>query len=101
MVDLFLTGRPVRAIDLKTPRAVSYEHIRVSGGAIEFAGEHVMSNAGPLRLIAGFCGADEAITNHQSDRSEWVATLIISAADHPEVECKRKMVLDNIERLMT
>lgn len=61
-------------------RACVYQHIRVRDGLAEVCGEHVMGAARPLRLVPGFCGADEALTDHESGAREWCATLIVTAA---------------------
>ena len=38
-----------------------------------------MGSAGPLRLVPGFFGADEALTDYAPGRAEWAATLIVAA----------------------
>lgn len=67
--------------DTPTLRGTVYEHIRVSGEVLETRGEHIMTQSGPLCLRPDFFGADEAITNYDSARKSWVATLIITAPD--------------------
>lgn len=59
-------------------REIIYEHIMVSPGGIEVCGEHIMAGAGPLTLRGDFHGADEALTNYEPGKEEWVATLIRS-----------------------
>ena len=59
------------------PRGVIYEHIHVSPGRLEVSGEHIMSEAGPLHFHQDFFGADEAISNYEPGRPDWVATLIL------------------------
>ncbi len=80
-----------------TECGVIFEHIQVSPGALQVAGEHIMSAAGPLRLKRDFFGADEAITNQASDRSTWVATLMISAPNRKAAWDKRQAVIANIK----
>ncbi len=78
------------------PRAVIYEHIRVSGQRIEVAGEHIMSGSGPLSLQTGFFGADEAITNYKPGRENWVATLIITEKNRHDVYAKKTETINSI-----
>ena len=39
-----------------------------------------MGSASPLRLVPGFFGADEALTDYRPEAEEWSATLIV--VDH-------------------
>ncbi|MBW2614006.1 MAG: 3-methylornithine--L-lysine ligase PylC [Deltaproteobacteria bacterium] len=98
MGGLFLTGKSPAAPDCDNTRGVVYEHIRIAGGAIAFSGEHIMSDAGPLHVVEGFFGADEAITNYTAGRAAWVATLIISGNDRREAYQKRARVLENLKQ---
>ena len=52
------------AIDRTPRRACVYQHVRASRGMLDVLGEHVMGAAGPLRLVPGFFGADEALTDY-------------------------------------
>jgi pyrrolysine biosynthesis protein PylC len=82
---------------------VLYEHISVTvseekgRNPITFAGEHIMSIGKPLFLKADFFGADEAITNHHADCSEFVATLIFTGHSPETVEAKRKACFHKIQ----
>jgi pyrrolysine biosynthesis protein PylC len=84
--------------DLSPRRAVIFEHIRVGPGSLTIAGEHMLAQAGPLALVAGFCGADEALTDHRPGKSRWVATLIVSGADRREAWQRRRAVLEAVRR---
>ena len=95
--ELFLNGNVPSAPKQGNAKGVIYEHIYVSGGILGFAGEHIISNAGPLRLVPGFCGADEAITNYAEGREEWVATLIVTGKDLQAATEKRNRVLEAIK----
>ncbi len=95
--ELFLNGNVPSAPKPGNAQGVIYEHIYVSNGTLGFAGEHIISNAGPLRLVKGFCGADEAITNYTEGRAEWVATLIVIGKDLQEATQKRNRVLTAIK----
>jgi pyrrolysine biosynthesis protein PylC len=72
------------------------EQVHFRDGLLETGGEHLMASAGPLHREYDFFGADEAITNYTAGRSDWVATLIIRAADGSEAWCKRNRVIENI-----
>jgi len=98
MGGLFLTGKSPVTQDCDDTRGVVYEHVRVSGGALSFSGEHIMSDTGPLHVVEGFFGADEAITNYTAGRVAWVATLIISGNDRREAYQKRERVLENVKQ---
>ena len=68
------------AVDRAPRRACVYQHVRASRGMLDVLGEHVMGGAGPLRLVPGFFGADEALTDYAPGRAEWAATLIVTGA---------------------
>ena len=95
--ELFMHGHMPSAPDQGRARGVVYEHIRVSEGVLRFAGEHIISNAGPLRRVPDFYGADEAITNCTEGRADWVATLIVTGKDRQAAMDKRKQVLETIK----
>ena len=84
--------------DVDPPRCVIYEHLGVSKEKIEVAGEHIMSQAGPLTCHQDFFGADEAITNYHPDRKSWTATMIYAGNDINAVQQKRETTLENIRR---
>jgi pyrrolysine biosynthesis protein PylC len=94
--DLFLNKFNPKPIKPNSPQGVVYEHIHVSPGVLEVAGEHIMSGTDALRIRSDFFGADEAITNYAPDRDEWVATLIISADTRKTAWEKRKAVIADI-----
>ncbi len=62
-------------------RGVSYQHVRASAGRLEVFGEHVMSTAGPLRLLEDVFGADEVLTDRDAVGDTWSATLICTGRD--------------------
>lgn len=84
--------------DLKEATGVVYEHIAVSPGLLEIAGEHIMTGSGPLQVVPDFFGADEAITSYAEGRDHWVATLITAEAELSEAEKKMKAVIETIRR---
>jgi pyrrolysine biosynthesis protein PylC len=85
LVVTALGGR-LPAFDRAPRQACCYQHVRVAEGVAEVLGEHMMGAAGPLRLVEGFHGADEAIVDRPQARAggeavdEWVATLITSGS---------------------
>ncbi|MGB9792244.1 MAG: 3-methylornithine--L-lysine ligase PylC [Thermacetogeniaceae bacterium] len=87
--DVFVHRRLPVISGARPPQAVIYEHIMVSSGKIHFLGEHIMTRGGPLRLIEGFFGADEAITDHTPGAGDWVATLI-HRGETPEEAWERR-----------
>ncbi|MDK2880323.1 MAG: 3-methylornithine--L-lysine ligase [Clostridia bacterium] len=90
---VFSLGELPREVDLSVKSGVVYEHIRVSPEGVETLGEHIISDAGPLRLVRDFYGADEALTNFEPGRAEWVATLIVTGADRDKAWERRSEVL--------
>ena len=77
-------------------RGVVYEHIRVTDNTLTVTGEHAMASAGPLRLEKDFFGADEAFPCQSDNRTDWVATLIISAENRTVAWEKRESVIAGI-----
>jgi 3-methylornithine--L-lysine ligase len=96
--QLYLKGKIIKKPDIGPPRFVIYEHLSVSKEKIEVAGEHIMSQTGPLTCYQDFFGADEAITNYQPDRKSWAATMIYVGNDINAVQQKRETTLENIQR---
>jgi pyrrolysine biosynthesis protein PylC len=75
-----------------------YEHIRVSPDLLEVKGEHIMAGCGTLHLQQDFFGADEAITNFDSEKDRWVATLIVSGPDRWSAMAKRDRIIKEIAK---
>lgn len=85
-------------VDSSSRRACVYQHVRASGGLLEVIGEHVMGSARPLRLVPGFFGADEALTDYASERREWVATLIFVAPTGEEARRRAGDAVSEVAR---
>lgn len=88
--------------DLKVPevqQGVILEHIAVSPGQLVISGEHVISTAGPLYYTDNFFGSDEALTNYQPERENWVATIISKAENYEMVSEKRDAVIASIKKV--
>lgn len=81
-------------------RGVVYEHIRASEEGIQVLGEHIMAEAGPLRRIDGFFGADVALTNLVEAGPPWVATLVNTGENREAAWSKRCEVVRNVERAL-
>jgi pyrrolysine biosynthesis protein PylC len=96
--NIFVNGslRPVPGYG--SPRGVIYEQIRVSEEGIKVLGEHIMGDAGPLRKLDKFFGADVALTNFDGSRLPWVATLVLTGEDREEAWKKRCQVIEGIAK---
>jgi pyrrolysine biosynthesis protein PylC len=79
-------------------RGAVYEHIRVSGDGLKIVGERATTEGGSLNLLEDFFGADEAITNFEPGKDQWVATLIFCGADRQEACEKRNRSIAEIVR---
>ncbi|WDP91502.1 MAG: 3-methylornithine--L-lysine ligase PylC [Desulfobacter sp.] len=88
-----VSGKPGREFP------VLVEHIQVSGGRIEYLGEHIMAQDGPLRRQTGFFGADEAVTSYRRGKKHWVATMIFRGDSRDEIELKRTRCYGEIRAL--
>jgi pyrrolysine biosynthesis protein PylC len=93
LAALFLNQRIRLQSDNHLPSYVIYEHVRVTSNMLEIAGEHIMSGADALHVYPDFYGANEAITNYAPGRNNWVATLIVTEANHVAVWDKRNSVI--------
>ena len=85
-------------VDRAPRRACVYQHVRASGGMLEVLGEHVMGAAGPLQLVPGFFGADEALTDYSPGRDGWAATLIVTAESAREALARAAGVVAELAR---
>ena len=97
LAETVLSGS-LPAVDLTPRRGCCYQHVCVSGGAVEVLGEHMMGAARPLRLVAGLYGADEVITDLPekatgAERDEWVATLVTLGGTTKEARAKADAAL--------
>jgi pyrrolysine biosynthesis protein PylC len=75
-----------------------YQHVRAAGGLLEVCGEHVMGSAAPLRLVSGFFGADEALTDYRPDAESWSATIIVASADMAAARCRADAAVAEMAR---
>jgi pyrrolysine biosynthesis protein PylC len=94
--SVFHTGKIPVLPTIEGKKAVIYEHIQVGPDTLEVTGEHIISEARPLHHRRNFFGADEALTDFDSDHTNWVATLILFAQTKEEGIRKHFRVLDTI-----
>lgn len=76
-----------------------YQQIQVSPEAVEVLGEHIISDCKPLRLINGFFGADEAMTDFTPECGGRFRAIVILHGETAEaVRQKMYRVLRRIQR---
>jgi pyrrolysine biosynthesis protein PylC len=91
--SLFCDDATPGTVRTATRRGVVYEHLHVAGQRLEVSGEHAVAAAGPLRLVPGFCGADEVLTDYAPGRETWTATLITADRSREAAWRKRCAVI--------
>ena len=94
--EVFLDSRLPEVEKTPTQRGVIYEHVRVWGNHLEVSGEHVIGQAGPLRMEEDFFGADMALTDFSGSGRPWVATLIVTGRNRERAWGKRCGVIRTI-----
>lgn len=97
LVGVFTEGPP-SAPPIDPPGGVCYQHVRAEKGTLAVLGEHVMSGAGPLRLVFDEAGADEILTDRASGAREWSATLICRAADAHDARARAEEATARLAR---
>ena len=98
--DIFVANTMPAIPEVRAPRGVVYEHIRVSPDGLQFQGEHIMAGVGCLGSVPDFFGADVALTNFKPSSFPWVATLITTGENREQAWLKRERVIKNIEGLL-
>lgn len=96
--DLFCKGK-FESIPQTKKKYASFEHLLICNHKIEVKGEHIMGEAGPLKLIENFCGSDEAITDYQPGNSIWRGTFINSAESENALQQRREIMFKQISSL--
>ncbi|WP_373483362.1 3-methylornithine--L-lysine ligase PylC [Acetobacterium sp.] len=86
----------VKKVEVISQRVCLYQQIAVNAQGCTVLGEKIMGTGGPLELIEGLFGADEAITNYDQDKKDWVATIIVTALTEKNAYLKFDRVLTNI-----
>ena len=97
LIKLFVDGR-LMPVEIRSERAVLYQHVKVFGKELRVQGEHVLATASALRAKESFLGADEAITNLELgvDAANRVATLIVKSRDLSTAAKRMHEVVENI-----
>jgi len=95
--DLFSTGYFLKNQE-RSGNYVAYEHYLFSKNIPHPLGERVMTMGKPLQLKAGFCGADEVITDHQPGQDTWRGTFINTAPTRQALKSKRVKMLGNFAK---
>jgi pyrrolysine biosynthesis protein PylC len=88
---------PIPKRSAQNDQYVIYEHFLVTSEKIEASGEHILADAGPLRLLTDFFGADEVLTDYIPEKKQWVLTLITRGLNSEETWKKRDKILQDIQ----
>ena len=99
LTDLADGKTPAECVQPDRERFCVYSQILVSGRCVRVLGEHIMSEARPLRLLPGFCGADEMLTDYRDGDDAWRAIVILTGAGREETDRKWQHVLEEIALL--
>ena len=86
-------------VEVASRRACVYEHVYAHDGRLQIVGEHVMGGAAPLRVVPGFCGADEALTDYRPGSKAWSATLIVAADDVAQARASAAAAVTELAQL--
>lgn len=77
-----------------------YQQIVVDDSGIKVMGEHVMESCINLKIVDGFFGADEGITDYEEGGNNFKAIVIVTADTHENAYNKFLMCIDNIKSEM-
>lgn len=80
-------------------RYTSYEHYYVDNNGIKCLGEHIMSDAGPLKLYTNYLGSDEVITDYRKGDKVFRGTFINSDITPEKLETKRSEMKESLKRV--
>lgn len=98
--SVFMLGKLPGVAEAGSEKSVICEHVKVSPNGIESLGEHIMAEAGPLHIMNGFWGSDEALTNYVHGYNSWVSTLIFKGCNRAEVWAKRTESIRNMQKVL-
>jgi pyrrolysine biosynthesis protein PylC len=84
-----------------SPKYAAYENILVTADGIHTPGEHIMSDAGPLTLRQGWCGADFSMTDRREGCKEFRGIFINAAPTEKALAQKRERMMNEIKDLPT
>jgi pyrrolysine biosynthesis protein PylC len=96
--DLFLNRQTRILPDPNHEYGAIYEHVHVASNHLEIAGEHIMSGTDALHIYPDFFGANEAITNYETGRDDWIATLIVAEKNMEAAWDKRNKIIADIKK---
>jgi 3-methylornithine--L-lysine ligase len=95
--DLFATGYFLKNQE-RQGNYVSYEHYLFNQNIPYALGERIMTRGNSLFCKPGFCGADEALTDHQPGKDPWRGTFINAAPTKSMLMSKRTKMLGKFAR---
>jgi len=96
--DLYCHGE-FRSEYKKQKKYTSFEHLLIKEGKVTEHGEHIMGEAGPLRLRKNFFGADEVLSDYVDGLHQWRGTFINWADSRELLEQKRENMMRQLSRL--
>lgn len=96
MADAAL-GR-VKPVHVRARRVCLLQQVTVTPDDATILGERIMADAGPLSVIKGFFGADEALTDYSAEKNCWEATLIITGKTETHARARLAQVMENIRK---
>ena len=96
--DLFLNRQTRILPDPNHEYGAIYDHVHVASNHLEIAGEHIMSGTDALHIYPDFFGANEAITNYETGRDDWIATLIVAEKNMEAAWDKRNKIIADIKK---
>ena len=74
-----------------------YQQILVSNGFIRVLGEHILRDCRKLRVIENIFGADEMITDYETGKKEFRATVIITGETEAEAKERFEKCIEAIQ----
>ncbi|MEA4922481.1 MAG: 3-methylornithine--L-lysine ligase PylC [Eubacteriaceae bacterium] len=75
----------------------AYEHFLISDSTVDAPGEHVMTEGHPLMYREKNMGADEVITDRETDSNQFRATVICTAKTLPGLKLKQRRAMAHLE----
>ena len=96
LAEVFCENVMPEVPDVKNRKPVIFEHVKAASGLLETGGEHIISEAGAVKCLGNFFGADEAVTDFQPGSTNWAATLIIKGNSLDDVRRKRSSVIKDL-----
>jgi pyrrolysine biosynthesis protein PylC len=96
LAGMFCNNTMPEVEDDKTERPVIFEHVRAESGMLETGGEHMISEAGAVRCLDNFFGADEVVTDFRPGSNKWAASLIIKGSSLDDVWQRRSKIINDL-----